>query len=57
MWPAMIFVYAVGVAVTAATVFRNRVFGQAYLVNAGAVVLWPLYWGFFLVTLIANRQR
>lgn len=57
MLPALLFVYAAGVGVTALVVFRNRVFSQGYVVNAGSVVLWPVYWGLFLATFLLNRKK
>ena len=57
MWPAILFVYAVGVAATAVAVFRNRIFGQAYLVNAGAAVFWPVYWSLYLFTVVAQGRQ
>lgn len=57
MWTVLLFVYAVGAAATAASVLRNRVFAQAYVVNAAAVVLWPLYWSLFLTGMYFNRAR
>lgn len=57
MWPALILVYAVGLAVTASSVLRNQVVSQGYLVNTGAIVLWPVYWSLFLTSLFLNRTR
>lgn len=55
MWTLFVFVYAVGLAATAAIVFRNRVFSQGYLVNAAAVALWPVYWSLFLASMFLGR--
>jgi hypothetical protein len=57
MWTVFFLVYAAGVAVTAFCVFRNRVFNQSYLMNAGAVVLWPVYWTLFATSLFLGRSR
>jgi len=57
MFTVMAFIYVAGVAGTALVVLRNRVFSQGYVVNAGAMVLWPLYWGYFLASLFLNRSR
>ena len=57
MLTMMAFIYVAGVAGTALVVLRNRVFNQGYVVNAGAMVLWPLYWGYFLASLFLNRSR
>ncbi len=57
MWTVMAFCYVVGLVGTALVVLRNRVFSQGYVVNAGAMVLWPLYWGYFLAGLFLNRSR
>ena len=51
------FVCAAGVAGTALLVLRNRVVSQGCVVNAGAIVLWPLYRGYFLASFILNRSR
>ncbi len=50
-------VYVMGVAMTALMVLRDRVFSQGYVVNAGAILLWPLYWSYFLASLFLNRTR
>lgn len=50
-------VYVMGLAGTALVVLRNRVFSQGYVMNAGAIVLWPLYWTYFLASLFVNRTR
>ena len=55
MWMLLAFIYGIGVMVTAMTVFRNRVFQQAYAMNAGAVVFWPFYWGLFLASFLLGR--
>jgi hypothetical protein len=55
MWTALLLMYAAGAVGTAATVFRNRVFTQAYAVNVAASVLWPVYWGFFLTSALLGR--
>jgi len=57
MWTALLFVYAAGLAVTSLTVFRNRVFSKDYLMNAGAIVLWPVYWSIFATSLFLGRDR
>jgi hypothetical protein len=55
MWAVLLFVYAVGAAITAPTVLRNRVFSQAYVLNVAAVLLWPIYWSLFLSSMFVNR--
>lgn len=57
MWTVFFLVYAAGVAGTALCVFRNRVFNKSYVVNAGAVVLWPVYWSLFVMSLFLGRSR
>ena len=49
--------YAMGGAVTAFFVLRNNVFSRGYLVKAGAIGLWPLYWSFYLMGLFTGRSR
>ena len=50
-------VYVMGVSGTALMVLRDRIFSQGYVVNTGAIVLWPLYWSYFLASLFLNRTR
>ena len=57
MWLSVMLVYVVGLALTAATMFRTRVFAQERLMTAGSMLLWPLYWVVFLVALFQNRRR
>jgi len=54
---ALLVVYLLGLAATAAVVLRNRVFVRGYVVNAGAILLWPLYWGFYLVSMVTGRAK
>lgn len=53
----LLVLYVMGAAVTALVVLRNRVFASAYLVNVGAIGLWPIYWTFYLTSMIAGRSR
>jgi hypothetical protein len=49
--------YVLGLAATAGVVLRNQVSGQNRLFNVAILALWPLYWGWFLVSLFLNRTR
>lgn len=57
MWTPLVVIYVAGLAVTAAAVLRSQMFKENHLMNAGSILLWPLYWSFFLVTLFINRSR
>jgi hypothetical protein len=57
MWTPVIVVYAVGLALTAVTLLRTQMFKHDHLMNAGSIVLWPVYWSLYLVTLFLNRRR
>lgn len=57
MWTPILLIYGAGLAVTAFTLLRMRVFPKDHLLSAGMIVLWPLYWALFLITLARNRQR
>lgn len=56
MW-AWMFLYGAGLAVTAVTLFRTQIFKKDHLMHAGSIVLWPIYWSLYLVTLFQNRSR
>lgn len=57
MWIPLLGVYAVGLAVTAATLLRTRMFQKDHVMNTGSILLWPVYWIVFLVLLARNRGR
>jgi len=54
----LVMTYILGLALTAAAVLRHPAAGQNYVVNAGILALWPLYWIWFLANLLfLNRTR
>lgn len=57
MWVFLAAVYVILAVLTGMTLHRTRIFREARLVNAGAIVLWPFYWGLYLLTLFMNRSR
>lgn len=57
MWIPVLVFYAVGLAVTAATLLRTRMFQKDHVMNTGSILLWPLYWAVFLVHFARNRGR
>jgi hypothetical protein len=57
MWTPVLLVYGVGLAVTTVAVLRARVFQQGHVTNLGSILLWPLYWSYYLFTLVQNRRR
>ena len=56
MWTPLLVLYGFGLAVTAVILLRTQMFKHDRLMNAGSIVLWPLYWTFYLVTLFLNRR-
>jgi len=57
MGKSLLAFYAFGALVTGFSLLRPQELRHDKLVNAGAVVLWPLYWTFFLVLLLINRKH
>jgi hypothetical protein len=57
MWTPILVSYGAGLAITAWSLLRMRMFPRDHLLNAGCILLWPLYWAVFLVTLARNRTR
>ena len=57
MWAFLLAVYGILALLTALTLHRTRIFREAHLVNAGAILLWPFYWSLYLLTLFMNRSR
>jgi hypothetical protein len=57
MWAFLAVTYVIGVVLTGLTLYRTRLFREAHLVNAGATLFWPVYWGLYLTTLFMNRSR
>jgi hypothetical protein len=56
MWIQLGGVYVAGLAVTAMTLFRTRMFQKDLLMNTGSILLWPLYWILYGIALIKDRQ-
>ena len=57
MWMTILVSYTAGLAITAWTLLRMRMFPKDHLMNTGMILLWPLYWTVFLVTFVRNRGR
>lgn len=57
MWPAVITIYILGVALTALNVLNDPVTRSTRLISAGSILLWPFYWSLFLGTRFMNRRR
>lgn len=55
MWAPILVFYVAGLVITAWTLLRMRLFPKDRLMNAGCILLWPLYWMVFLFTLARNR--
>jgi hypothetical protein len=57
MWTPVLVLYAFGLFVTGVTLYRTQIFKSDYVMHFGSIVLWPLYWIFYLLTLFQNRRR
>ena len=57
MWLPILVFYAAGLAVTAVTLLRTRMFQKDHVMNTGSILLWPIYWVVFLFLLARNRGR
>ena len=56
-WTPILVVYVAGLAVTAVTLLRTRMFQKDHVMNTGSMLLWPIYWAVFVVMLVRNRGR
>ena len=57
MWTSLLVFYGAGLAVTAVALLRTQMFKHDHVMNAGSIVLWPIYWILYLTTLFLNRSR
>ena len=57
MWTPILVVYVAGLLVTAVTLLRTRMFQKDHVMNAGSMLLWPVYWVIFVVMIVRNRGR
>ena len=57
MWIQIGVVYAAGLAVTAVTLLRTRMFQKDHVMNTGSMLLWPIYWVVYVVLLLRDRAR
>jgi hypothetical protein len=57
MWTPILVIYGLGFAITAVALLRSQMFKHSRLMNAGSIVLWPLYWSFYAVALFLNRSH
>jgi len=53
----MIVVYLLGLVATAVSLSRERCVGTGRVVEATWSVLWPVYWGIFVICSYRNRIR
>lgn len=53
----LVVTYILGLSLTAAVVLRQQVAGRDYVIDAGVIALWPLYWVWFLINLFLNRTH
>jgi len=56
MWVLLVLVYVVGGAVTARVILTGSSSGQGFVLSAGEIVLWPLYWVAFLIIYYLGRR-
>jgi hypothetical protein len=56
MWIEIGVGYAAGLAVTAVTLLRTRMFQRDHLMNVGSMLLWPVYWVLYGVALFRDRR-
>ena len=53
----LIAAYVLGLLVTAVALLPSQKVRHSFVVNAAAILLWPLYWGQFLVFVLMDRSR
>ena len=56
MWTPILVVYGVGLILSALVLLRPQRHRHDPLMNAGSIVLWPLYWCYFLALVLVNRK-
>ena len=56
MWTPILLFYGAGMTVTTVALVQTQTLKHDRWTNIAAVVLWPLYWGFFGLTMFLNRQ-
>jgi len=49
--------YAIGAVITGLSLLRPQELKHDKVMTAGAVVLWPIYWTFFLTLVLINRKH
>jgi hypothetical protein len=49
--------YGMGAMATGLSLLRPQELKHDRLMNAGAIVLWPIYWTFFMALLLINRKH
>ena len=57
MWATLILMYLLGLVATAVSLSRERCVGAGRVVEAAWSVLWPVYWGIFVLCSWRNRIR
>lgn len=56
MWKPVVVVYVAGLIFSALVLLRPQRHRHHPLVNAGSIVLWPVYWSYFLALVFINRK-
>jgi hypothetical protein len=57
MGTSILAAYGLGAGITAFTLLLPREFKQDKWMNAGMILIWPVYWIYFLSVLINNRRH
>ena len=57
MWTPILLVYGAGMMLSAVVLLSPQRHRHDSLMNAGSIVLWPLYWCYFLALVLLNRKQ
>ncbi len=57
MWTAILLLYGAGLILSAVVLLSPQRHRHDPAMNAGSIVLWPLYWCYFLALVLVNRKR
>jgi hypothetical protein len=57
MWKTVLVGYGAGLLFTAVALLSPQRTRHDRVMNAGSILLWPLYWTYFLALVLLNRKR
>jgi hypothetical protein len=57
MCTPILLVYGAGLIISAVVLLSPQRYRHDRLMNAGSILLWPIYWSYYLALLLLNKKH